>query len=113
MPRSVDSYLPLADQRGNNYMNFLRSEQHLCRSTSKLIHEHSKTRVPRKGTSASEKKTVNLLVLTSIDLNCKQNQTCNGRFHRVPLRRYALLASTVLLSCEIAVDSNRLFMYNW
>jgi hypothetical protein len=51
--------------------------------------------------------------LASIDLNCKQNQTCNGRFRRVPLRRYALLASTALLSCEIAVDSNRLFMYNW
>jgi len=51
--------------------------------------------------------------LASLDLSCKQNHTCNGRFHRVPPRRYALLASTVLLSCEIAVDSNRLFMYNW
>jgi len=62
--------------------------------------------------SASEK-AVNLLVLASIDLNCKQNQTCNGRFHRVPLRRYSLLASTALLSCEIAADSKRLFMYTW
>jgi hypothetical protein len=31
----------------------------------------------------------------------------------VPLRRYALLTSIALLSSEIAVDSNRLFMYNW
>ena len=38
---SVDTYLPLPDQSGNNEINFLRSEQHLCRSTSKLIHEHS------------------------------------------------------------------------